>query len=309
MFKIVSAQILILVLTLSAFGQNGSPTQTVPDIPAWVAPPPRTKEKTIFAPKPSEGNNIFKGDGEKWLSDAVIKLEAGNLTPIKDKTVSDYVSKVGNNLVAYSTAPKLSYEFVVLDDEEINAVCIGAGRIYINLGLLKVVESEDELAGVIAHEIGHNVLGHLPKTVTRQLFWMKGITKVNTSTDAEAALDALNKAYRKNDFAAFGELLLGFSRNDELAADKSGVYTMYKAGYNPAFFNDFLRRDVQSSKKELGDNYDLTQFLTFLLGNHPPSSQRITALKWESNWIKLPPKKMQYKNAAFDAMKARVAKM
>ena len=176
--------------------------------------------------------------------------------------------------VAYSTAPKLPYEFVVLDDDAVNAMCIGAGRIYVNLGLLKEVKSEDELVGVIGHEIGHNILGHMPKTVTRQLFWMKGITKVDSPATASKALDSLNSAYRKNEFAAFGELLLGFGRNDELAADKSGFYTMYKAGYDPEFYKDFLRRDVQRSKKELGKDYDSTQFLIFLLGDHPPSSDR-----------------------------------
>ena len=304
--KILTALICISVL---AFAQTTPIAPPLPTIPEWVAPTARLKAKTPFAPKPTTGNNIFKGEGEKWLSDAMIKLEAGILQPIKDKEVSDYVTKVGMNLVAYSADPKLHYEFVVLDVEEENAMCIGAGRVYINLGMLKAVQNEDELAGIIGHEIGHNVFGHLPKTVTRQLFWMKGITKIKTAAEAESSLDALNEAYQKNEFSAFGEALLGFSRNDELQADKAGFYNMYKAGYNPEFLKSYFKRDVARSKEDLGEDYDSMQFLIFLLGSHPPSGQRLTALKWESNWIKMPPKDEQYKNTAFDAMKARVSKM
>ena len=307
--RTISIYILIICAGVFCFTQTTPLTPTLVAIPEWIAPMPRLTAKTPFAPKPMTGNNIFKGEGEKWLSDAVIKLETGVLQPINDPAVSDYVSKVGMNLVTYSAAPKKPYEFIVLDDENENAMCIGAGRVYINLGMLKAVENEDELAGIIAHEIGHNVFGHLPKTVTRQLFWMKGITKVKTPDEAETALDQLNKAYRKDQFAQFGEQLLGFARTDEIQADKAGFYTTYKAGYNPEYLKNFLRRDVRRSKEELGDDYDLMQFLVLLLGDHPPSSQRLTALKWESLWIKMPPKDVAYKNAAFDAMKLRVSKM
>ena len=299
----------LICISILAYGQTTPVASPLPTIPEWVAPTARLKAKTPFAPKPTTGNNIFKGDGEKWLSDAVIKLETGVLNPINDKEVSDYVTKVGNNLVAYSANPNLHYEFVVLDTEEENAMCIGSGRVYVNLGMLKAVQNEDELAGIIAHEIGHNVFGHMTKTVTRQLFWMKGITKVATSAEAESSLDALNDAYQKNEFSAFGEAMLGFSRTDELQADKAGFYDIYKAGYNPEFLKSYFKRDVVRSKEDLGADYDSKQFLIFLLGSHPPSEQRVTALKWESLWVKMPPKDEQYENAAFEAMKIRVAKL
>lgn len=279
------------------------------DMAAWVPPAARKKAKTPFAPKLFAGNNIFKGEAEKWLADAIVEIETYGLTPITDKDVSDYVTRVGQNLVAHSTVPKKQFEFVVLDDDDENAFSIGAGRIYIKLGMLKGVESEDELAAVIAHEIGHDAFGHAPKTVTRQLFWMKGIRKVKTPEEVEEALAKLIEAYEKNFFALFGENLLGWSRNDELQADKAGFYNMYKAGYNPEAMKNVFRRFVQRTKEEMGDEYAADFFLTLLFGSHPPSAQRVTALKWESNWIKMPPKGEQYKNAAFNAMKARVALM
>jgi len=96
--------------------------------------------------------------------------------------------------------------------------------------------------------------------------------------------------------------------NDELQADKAGFYMMYKAGYNPEAMKNVFRRYVAEAKAN--SDYDSDYFFTLLFGSHPPSSQRVTALKWESMWIKMPNNKEEsYKSEAFDAMKVRVAAM
>jgi len=296
---------LALTLTLSA-AAAAVRQETV--WPGWVAPPPR-KNKTPFAPRPFGGDNIFKGEAEKWLAEAIVRLGAGSLGRIKDERVSEYVSQLGRHLAEYSTAPQTTYEFVVIDDSEANAMSTGGGHVYVNLGMLREVQSEDELAGIIAHEMGHDAFRHAPKTVTRQLFWMKGIRKVKTSADVEKALDALFAEYEKKPLAAFGENLLSFSRFDELEADRAAFYNSYKAGYNPHALAAVLKRMEREAKKELGEEYGNYQFLTFLFGTHPPTSQRSAAFSWESNFVKMPKKEESYKSAAFEAMKARVAKL
>lgn len=303
--------ILITLIWLACFasalaGQTPSVSPSLPEIPAWSSPEPRLKVKTPFAPKPTGGNNIFKGEAETWLVNAILKQLGGSLNQITDMDVSNYVSKIGQHLVAHSAKPNQRFEFIVVDDSEENAFSIGGGKVYINLGLLEAVESEDELAAVIAHEIGHDLFGHSPKTITRQLFWMKGVTKVKSEKEVEDALDALIEAYEKNLFATIGERLLGWSRNDELQADKAGFYNVYKGGYNPEAMKNIFRRWVIKTKAETGDDYTSEYIFTLLFGSHPPSSQRVTALKWESNWIKMPPKDEQFRNKAFVAMKERV---
>jgi predicted Zn-dependent protease len=302
------AGLVLIILSFSAPGLTQVMTQT-PAMPLWTPPEARTKAVTLFAPKPMKGDNIFKGEGEKWLAEAIIHLEVGQLRSINDQAVSDYVNQLGQNLVKYSAAPNKVFEFMVLNDHEDNAFSIGGGRVYIDLGALQAATSEDELVSIIAHEIGHDVFMRAPKTVTRQLFWMTGKRKINSEPEAEKALQELEAAYEKHTLAAIGESVLGWSRFQELEADKAGFYNMYKAGYNPEAMKNVFRRFVAETKADSGEHYSDQYFLELLFGSHPPSSQRVTALKWESNWIKMPPKESQYKNAAFDAMKLRVKGM
>src|SRR5437870_1075694 len=69
--------------------------------PRWTPPASRTKALTLFAPHPWGGDNIFKGEAEQWLADAIERLEAGTLVPIKDQYVLDYVAQVGNYLASH----------------------------------------------------------------------------------------------------------------------------------------------------------------------------------------------------------------
>jgi predicted Zn-dependent protease len=302
MVNVVRTAGLILFSVSLVMGQGA----VAPVVPQWTPPTPRTKNWTIFAPKPFAGDNIFKGEAENWLAEAISQSEVSYLKPISDKAVSDYVNQVGQNLVKYSAAPAKHFEFVVIDGDEEDAFSVGGGRIYIYLGELKADTSEDELAAVLAHEIGHDTFLHAPKTVTRQMFWMTHRRKVTSLEDTKAALKDLMAAYEKNTFATVGEVLLGWARMNELEADKAGFYTMFKAGYNPEAMKNVFRRDVAETKEREGKNYAAMYFLTLLFGSHPPSAQRVTALKWESNWVKMPPKESQYKNPAFDAIKERV---
>ncbi|MCM3869718.1 MAG: M48 family metallopeptidase [Pyrinomonadaceae bacterium] len=274
----------------------------------WT-PPSTRKAKTPFAPRPLGGDNIFKGEAEKWLANSIVKLEVGFLMPIDDKFVNEYLSQVGNHLVAHSVAPAKQHQFIATYDLVANAMTVGGGRIYISRGMLNQVENEDELAGVLAHEIAHDAFGHAPKTVTRQLFWMTGVRKVKTAEEVESALAKLLAEYEKKPLAAIGESLLGFARFDELEADRAAFYNTYKAGYNPHALATVLKRMERDMKEEMGEEDGWAQFIVLLFGSHPPTPQRSMAFSWESNFVKMPPKDSHYQSAAFNAMKAKVAKL
>jgi predicted Zn-dependent protease len=302
-FRLASL-IVALILIVPVFA---GPAQTSPATAPWRPPTPRDS-KTPFAPKPHKGNNIFRGDAEKWLADAILEIEGENLEPVDDKFISDYISQVGQNLAKFSVAPNTKYQFVVTDSEEADSMSSGAGRIYTTLGMLRSIENEDELAGILAHEIGHDAFGHSPKTVTRQLFWMTGITKVKSQEETKAALLSLLKAYRENRLASVGEQVLGFSRLGELEADRAAFYNTYKAGYNPRALSTLLQRLERKKKESLGSSYGMSQFMQLIFGSHPPTPQRALAMKWESNFVKMPKRDDLFQSSSFQEMKRHLTK-
>ena len=301
----VSSAVAVLLLFVAASARP----QQIPPKSTWT-PPPSRKAKTPLAPRPFDGDNIFKGEAEVWLADAVERLAGGTFTPIDDKVVVDYVSQVGTHLVSQSVAPKKQCRFIVTTDWTPDAMTAGGGRIYISLGMLEQIESEDELAGVLAHEIAHDAFAHAAKTVTRQMFWLTGTRKVKTFAEVEAALEKLLGEYEKRPIAVIGESLLGFARFDELEADRAAFYNTYKAGYNPHALTSVLKRMARQQKEEMGsDQYLQYQLLVLLFGNHPPTAQRSMALSWESNFVKMPAKDSRYHSSAFNAMKLRITEM
>jgi len=275
--------------------------------PTWQPPAPR-QSLTIFAPSPSNRDNIFKGEKEVWLSDALEELEGGIFSEIEDQEISAYITQVGANLTSYSEKTKGTYTFTVTTNDAPDAMTTGAARIYISLGMLRLAQTEDELAGVIAHEISHNVFAHIPKTLTRQLFWMTGTRKVSTPVELRDKLERLLAEYQKTPISAVGEQLLGFARFDELEADRGAFYITYKAGYNPQSLATVLERYEQEQKGDVDKSeYRGGQMYALLLGNHPPTAQRSLALSWETNFVKMPAKNSYYRSAAFDEMKRRLA--
>jgi predicted Zn-dependent protease len=301
------ATTVLMIVALLATSSHGFAPQTADSI-SWVPPSPR-HTKTPFAPKPHAGDNIFKGEGEAWLADAILKLEVGFVMPIEDQLIREYVSAVGNNLAKHSGGRTRTYQFIPIYDLSRDAVSLAAGRIYISRGLLEILENEDELAAVLAHEMAHDAFLHTPKTLTRQLFWMTGTKKVGSSDEVKAALINLSLGYDGNRFAAMGERILGISRLDELEADRAAFYTLYKAGYNPRAIASVLRRLQALRKKQDEDSNQMRRFLLLLVGSHPTTAQRVAAVSWESIFLKMPPKDVRRASPIFEAFRNRVSSL
>ena len=296
----------IVVLLFSTFAFAAA--QEVAVVKSNWTPPAARTSKTVFAPKPLGGDNIFKGEAEVWLAEAIEVFEGGaTLKPLDDKAIAEYVAKVGNYVAAHSVAPAKHYEFIVTALLFEDALTAGGGRIYITRGMLESMQSEDELAAILAHEIAHDAFAHAGKAATRQMFWLTGTRKVKSSADVEAALKKLFAEYEKKPLASITEVVLGFSRFDELEADRAAFYNTYKAGYNPLAMKDFFNRYAEEAKERLEEDYAVGQFLTLLFGSHPPTEQRTLAISWESNFVKLPKKDSRYTSPAFDEMKSRLA--
>jgi len=141
-----------------------------------------------------------------------------------DQALQDYINRIGQSLVANSDRPKLPFTFTVLDSPDINAFATPGGFIYVNRGLFAYLDSEAELAGVIAHEIGHVTARHAARqktaSTTNSVLSVMAYVLTGSSDVAEASS------------MAGTALVRGYGRDHELEADGLGAQYMHKTGYD-----------------------------------------------------------------------------
>lgn len=291
--------------------QFPAPIPYIPDIP-WQPPAPRLDVKTPFAPKFLAGNNIFTGEKEFWLADTVAGTYKAWPKRFSDTSICNYLNRLARNIGLYSHEPDKQYDVTVVDVPYPNAFTAGGGRIYITRQMLRDLKTEDELAGVIAHEMGHDNFHHAGRTMTRQFFWVIGVTKVNSSEETKRDFAKFVGAYdpEHNPWPAIGEAISGIGRVDEQSADKAAFYFLYKAGYNPLAMADYFRRMPDPTlaflKSETGAAWPVFWTISLLFDSHPPNGMRAVALDWESNFVGAIPKDSRVDATAFNAMKNRL---
>ncbi|MDO8263461.1 MAG: M48 family metalloprotease [Gallionella sp.] len=187
---------------------------------------------------------------------------------IIDPELTAYVQSVGNKLAAVSDR-QLPYEFVMLNDSVPNAWALPGGKIAFNRGLLYELESEAELAAVLAHEIVHAAARH-------------GAQKIETGMLLQGAVMAAGVAAQDKSYAS---LIVGgaqlssqliatqFGRDEESEADLYGMRYMKKAGYDPTAAVTLQETFVRLSKDRK------SSFIEGLFASHPPSDARVAANK------------------------------
>ena len=142
----------------------------------------------------------------------------------QDKELQDYVQSIGDSLASKSHRPNLVYRFTILDSSDINAFALPGGYIFINRGLMSYLSTEEELAAVLAHEIGHVTARHS----VRQYSQSQLMSILSTAIEINAGSTAGNIAN-----LASGALLSGYGREMELEADELGAQYISEDGYSP----------------------------------------------------------------------------
>lgn len=148
-----------------------------------------------------------------------------------DPQVQNYVKSVGKKLVEHTDAAKSPYQFdfhVLEDPQTVNAFALPGGQIFITMGLLRRLETEDQLAGVLGHEIGHVIGRHSAEHMAQQ-----DLTRGLISATAVATYDGSGNqsAYLAQ---YVGQIVnLKFGREDELESDDFGVKYMLQSSYDP----------------------------------------------------------------------------
>jgi predicted Zn-dependent protease len=239
--------------------------------------------------------NSFSDEEEMTMGRSAAADVEKDRPMLGDAGVDDYLDQVGQKMAAASQRPQLRYHFKAVNSPSINAFSLPGGYVYVNRGLLEVIESEAELAGVLGHEIGHVVAFHSMNDVARRALADRALNEVK-----KAGLTQDQKIQGMLDEYGGTFLLFvnkKFSREEEDEADLLGLYNAARGGWDPNGLIIFLSRLIQP-----GGSRDL---YAMLMRNHPAAAGRVDDLKAEMTT--LPPAKSAKKNsAAFRAMQERL---
>src|SRR6202521_4282405 len=212
---------------------------------------------------------------------------------VSDPVITEYVNRIGQNLVRNSDA-QVPFTIKVIDSDVVNAMALPGGFFYVNSGLILAADEEAEMAGVKAHEISHAAACHYRRAKKRaQLMQLASIPLIFIG-------GAIGYGAYEASGLAIPMTFLKFSRGFEAEADYLGVEYMYRAGYDPSAFVSFFEKIQAMEKKKPG-----TLAKTF--DTHPQTPDRIE--KTQEEIRKILPAKQQYvvTTSEFDDVKARLA--
>ncbi len=183
---------------------------------------------------------------------------------VKDVKLNERLENIAKRISAVSDRQDLSYHFNIVDEKEFNAFAIPGGSVYVNSGLMEAA-SDDELAAVVGHEVGHIAARHSVKRLQAVLgYQLLSSIALGVSGQGQV-LQAVD--------VVFNVVVLGYSRKDEYLADKLGIKYAKAAGFNPYGMVTFFQKLKQEGKN--------TSFNLVFLSSHPPIDERIKQAKNE----------------------------
>jgi peptidase M48-like protein len=241
-----------------------------------------------------KGVNFYSLEREMALGKGLAQEVERSSKLIDDPVVSEYVNRVGQNLVRNSDA-KVPFTIKVIDSDVVNAFALPGGFFYVHSGLILRADSEAELAGVMAHEIAHVAARHGTKNATKgELAQMATIPLILLGPGGWAGYglyEGLNFAIPMS--------FLKFSRDAEYEADYLGLQYMYAAGYDPNSFVTFFEKVEAEEKRQPGT---VPKFFS----THPPTPERVVAIQKEIGNVL--PAREQYivTTSEFDSVKTRL---
>ena len=247
--------------------------------------------------KVGSGVNLYSLEREIALGKQAAQEVERSAKLIDDPIVTEYVNRVGQNLVRNSDA-KVPFTIKVIDSDEINAFALPGGFFYVNSGLILHADEEAELAGVMAHEIAHVAARHGTRQATKgQIMEWATIPLIVFGPVGWAGYglyEGLNLAIPLG--------FLKFNRDAEREADYLGLQYMYKAGYDPNAFVSFFEKIEAEERRHPGS-------IPKIFSTHPPTPERVQKAQQEIATILPAREEYIVSTSEFDTIKARLGKI
>ncbi len=234
-----------------------------------------TKQEEVF---------YYSTDREVKIGESIVQQVEKEYKFAEDPLVQKRVEDIGKKIVSVCDRKEIDYDFKVIDDEEVNAFSLPGGFVYVNKGLIDKVANDNELACVLAHEVGHIVARHSIKKL--QAIMGYSILRLLT-----APIPGTGQVGNAAD-VAFTEIMVGYSREDELLADQLSSRYAKLAGYDPHGMITFLKKleeinrrkplqpksyfkthpyvpdRIRVVKQELGEKIDFTDYINIEQAPH-----------------------------------------
>jgi hypothetical protein len=216
-------------------------------------------------PVPAPGSNMFTEAQEIALGDAMAEQAEKNYGIIEDEALTAYLNQIGQRIVRHLPPTNLRFRFAVVDLPDANAFVLPGGRVYVTRKLIALARNEDEIAGVIGHEIGHALAHHSALYMTRIFRVLLGVTELKDRRDV---FDKYN-LYVENLARLPKNLRQGTSEDkNQLMADQIGLFAAAAAGYDPQGNANLFDR-LTENKGNTGS------FFSDLFGTTKPEAKRL----------------------------------
>ena len=208
--------------------------------------------------------NIFSPEQEMILGDLNHQQMAGDLRFIQDEKLLAYVREIGARLVRHLPNTGLKFQFFIIDIPTANAFNTPGGYVFLSRKLIAFTKTEDELAGVMAHELGHATVHHGASDMSQLFKKILNVTQLGDRKDITEKFNLLLERERTKSVSQSED----HESAQQLEADRIGLFAMVAAGYDPNAFTDFFSRLVEEKAKS-------GNWFTNIFGNSSPTQKRL----------------------------------
>jgi WD40 repeat protein len=212
----------------------------------------------------SKNYNIFTPEQEMMLGELVYQQMAGETRYIQDEKLLAYVREIGNRLVRHLPPTGLKFQFFIVDIPSANAFNTPGGYVFLSRKLVAFTKNEDELAGVMAHELGHATVRHAASDMSELFKKILNITQLGDRRDITDKFNLLLERERTKRISQSS----GHESAQQLEADRIGLFAMVAAGYDPNAFSEFFAR-LTEAKANSGN------WFTSIFGGSSPTEKRL----------------------------------